>query len=530
MAYHTNVYLFLFLPAALVTYQLAPRKRRWMVLLGYSYLFFFVFSKKLILCLIGTTLLIHYVGIWLSQLKQSCRREQSEHQDIEKAAIRRKYRKWERCMLAGGILALLAVLAYLKYYNFFAQNMNVMLEEAGKQAVLPVRSLVLPIGISFYTLQAIGYMADVYWEKIPAELHLGKLALFLGFFPQLMEGPICRYSDTADALMMGEPISDKNLTQGCMRILWGLFKKMIIADRLSVLVGGVFDHYESYGGIVVAVAAAAYTVQLYMEFSGCMDIVLGSGKIFGICLPENFRQPFASRNPAEFWRRWHITLGTWLKTYIFYPVSVSGAVKKWNQFGRKHLGKYGTKIGTTILVLFPVWLGNGLWHGARWSYLFYGMYYFVLLVLSTAVEPVRNRLVKVFQIREDARYWRGLQIGKIWIIILVGEMFFRANGLKAGIHMFLSIFRQMELEKLWDGTLLGFGLDRGDFLVILAGCVIVGMVGKYKEKNKTGLSEKVERLPLPGRWLVYYSLLLAVVILGAYGEGYQQVDLIYAGF
>src|SRR5699024_7480816 len=126
--------------------------------------------------------------------------------------------------------------------------------------------------------------------------------------------------------------------------------------------------------------------------------------------------------------------------------------------------------------------------------------------------------------------WRGLQIGKTWIIILVGEMFFRANGLKAGIHMFLSIFRQMELEKLWDGTLLGFGLDRGDFLVILAGCVIVGMVGKYKEKNKTGLSEKVERLPLPGRWLVYYSLLLAVVILGAYGEGYQQVDLIYAGF
>ena len=267
-----------------------------------------------------------------------------------------------------------------------------------------------------------------------------------------------------------------------------------------------------------------------MEFSGCMDIVLGSGKIFGICLPENFRQPFASRNPAEFWRRWHITLGTWLKTYIFYPVSVSGAVKKWNQFGRKHLGKYGTKIGTTILVLFPVWLGNGLWHGARWSYLFYGMYYFVLLVLSTAVEPVRNRLVKVFQIREDAWYWRGLQIGKTWIIILVGEMFFRANGLKAGIHMFLSIFRQMELEKLWDGTLLGFGLDRGDFLVILAGCVIVGMVGKYKEKNKTGLSEKVERLPLPGRWLVYYSLLLAVVTLGAYGEGYQQVDLIYAGF
>lgn len=163
------------------------------------------------------------------------------------------------------------------------------------QPFFQMKVLLLPIGISFYTLQAIGYMADVYWEKIPAERHLGKLALFLGFFPQIMEGPICSYSSTADTLWKCSPLTGANLSKGSIRIFWGLFKKMIIADRLYVIVCAVFDHYENYSGVVVVAAAVAYTVQLYMEFSGCMDIVIGSGRLFGVELPENFPSAFCIR-------------------------------------------------------------------------------------------------------------------------------------------------------------------------------------------------------------------------------------------
>lgn len=249
-----------------------------------------------------------------------------------------RIQKKERLVLALGVFVLLGVLGCLKYYNFFARNANLLLEQAGQGSIFEIKNLLLPIGISFYTLQAIGYMADVYWEKIPVQRHLGKLALFLGFFPQIMEGPISMYGQTGEALWKGEDLKGEDLSAGSSRILWGLFKKMIVADRLYVLVKAVFEHYQDYSGSIVVFAAIAYTLQLYMEFSGCMDIVIGSGRLFGVRLPENFCRPFASRNAAEFWRRWHITLGAWLKTYVFYPVSVSRMVKKWNRFGKKHLG------------------------------------------------------------------------------------------------------------------------------------------------------------------------------------------------
>lgn len=432
-------------------------------------------------------------------------------------------------VLSGGILVLLSVLVCLKYYNFFAENVNVLLKAVESPLLLQPKTWLLPIGISFYTLQAIGYMADVYWEKIPAQQHPGKIALFLGFFPQIMEGPISMYSQTAETLWEGNSLRGENLSQGAVRILWGLFKKMIIADRLYLLVTEIFENYEAYNGIVTAAAAVAYTIQLYMEFSGCMDIVIGSGRMFGVTLPENFRQPFVSRNASEFWRRWHMTLGAWLKAYVFYPVSLSGAVKKWNRFGRKHLGKYGTRLGASAIALFPVWICNGLWHGPKWSYIFYGMYYFVILLSEIALEPVRNQVIKILRIKEEAPCFRMFQIVKTWIIIFTGELFFRADGLSAGIYMFRSIFREFQLQKIWDGTFLAFGLDQADYLIIGVGCMVAALVGWIKERNLLG-EEGLQNLWLPVRWAVYYGLILSVVIFGAYGVGYQQVDLIYAGF
>ena len=431
-------------------------------------------------------------------------------------------------MLAFGVLMLLGTLAYLKYYNFFASNVNGIFG-----GILPFtieqKNILMPVGISFYTLQAIGYMADVYWGKIRAEENMEKTALFMAFFPQIMEGPICRYQDTCDTLYEGRPLQMNNLTDGYIRIFWGLFKKTVIADRLAIGVDAIFGNYASYNGSMIVFAAVAYTIQLYMEFSGCMDIIIGSGQLFGVKLPENFRQPFSAQSAAEFWRRWHITLGTWFKTYIFYPVSMSSPVKKWNQYGRKHFGKYITMLGTSAIALFPVWMCNGLWHGARWSYIFYGMYYFSLILVGIAVEPVRDRILKILHISPDFQGLKYMRIAKTWVIIFVGELFFRADGLRAGLHMFRSIFRNFQLSNLWDGSLLNLGMSRADLFAVMAGCIVVAIVGSAKERG-IRVRNSLDKKPVFIRWSIYYALILAVIVIAAYGDDYQVVDMIYAGF
>ncbi len=508
MAYQSMVYGFAFLPLCLAAYQIAPQKWRRRVLLGFSYLFFWLLSGKLIVYLLGTTVFVHCMGIWLDSIRS------------EKKKARR--------VLTFGILVLLGVLAYLKYYNFFVENVTGIFGNA-LPFTLAEKKILMPVGISFYTLQAIGYMADVYWGKIRAEEKLEKTALFLAFFPQIMEGPICRYSDTCDALYSGRPLEAENLTNGYIRIFWGLFKKKVIADRLAIGVDAIFGNYTSYSGFMVAFAAVAYTVQLYMEFSGCMDIIIGSGQLFGVTLPENFRQPFCAQSAAEFWRRWHITLGTWFKTYIFYPVSMSAPVKRWNQYGRKHFGKYVTMLGTSAMALFPVWLCNGLWHGARWSYIFYGMYYFTLILAGIAVEPVRDRILQVFHISERSVGLKFMRIAKTWLIIFTGELFFRADGLRAGIYMFRSMFRNFDLGNLTDGSLLELGMTKADLIAVVVGCVAVAVVGFIKERG-TNVRISLDRKPVFMRWSFYYVLILAVIVIAAYGDGYQAVDMMYAGF
>lgn len=529
MSYDSLLYCFLFLPVCLLAYHAAPQGWKRRVLLIFGYLFFYLFSGTLLIYLLGTTLLVHCIGIWLAWLKSEEKTAVSAVAGSEKKAVKKSYQKQCRRVLLLGVVILLGVLAYLKYYNFFARNMNGALDSLNIPFVLEGKSLLMPIGISFYTLQAIGYMADVYWGKIKAETSLERTALFLAFFPQIMEGPIARYSDVADTLFAEKPLEAKNLQSGYIRIIWGLFKKSVIADRLALAVTAVFEHYTAYSGVMIALSAVAYTVQLYMEFSGCMDIVNGSAELFGIRLPENFRRPFCARNAAEFWRRWHITLGVWFKTYIFYPVSMSGAVKKWNQYGRKNLGKYVTMLGTSAAALLPVWLCNGLWHGPRWSYIFYGLYYFTLILLGIAVQPVRDKVLAACRIDENSRIWRRVQITKTWVIIFTGELFFRANGLRAGVRMFRSMFQDFDIRQLWDGTLPPWGIKTSDIAIVAAGCLAAAVIGMLQEKGVC-IRESLSRRRTPVRWFAYYALLLAVVIFAAYGDGYEPAALIYAGF
>ena len=531
MAYHTPIYLFLFLPITILCYAVCPQKHRYKVLLIFSYLFFYSVSRKLLIYLIGATVLTHYISLWLETLQRDYKEKIKKGvEPEEKKTLKAAYTRRERCVLVLGMVLMVGCLAYLKYYNFYAANANAFMNQRGIGLFrFPMKNIMVPLGISFYTLQSIGYMIDVYRGTIRAERNLGKMALFLGFFPQIMEGPICRYGETAEQLYAGNPITVRSLTFGCQRIVWGLFKKLVVADRLNALVKTVFEGYGNYSGAIIVIASIAYTIQLYMEFSGAIDIVIGSAEIFGVRMPENFRQPFFAKNASEFWRRWHISLGAWFRDYIFYPVSMSSLMKKWNKWGRKHVGEYFTKIVLTVVALFPVWFCNGLWHGSNWTYLFYGMYYFVIISLENIFEPATEWTLERLKIKKENKVYRALQMIKTLVIVFVGEMFFRAVSLSAGIDMFRRIFQNFGASQLWDGTLLTLGMDKPDFAVVLVGTVIVLIVDVLKEKGMA-IRETIAAKKLPVRWAVYYAVIFAVIIFGAYGVGYMPVDLIYAGF
>ena len=525
MAIYTNLYLLVFLPLVLIAYQLVPRKYRWGVLLAASYALYITFSKYLVLLLMATAAFTWRIGLWMDKIGAECAAKQAEVKDRkEKKALKEDYQKKRVWVLRLGVLVLLGILFYVNYYNFVADNINILI---GRFAKLPIVKVMFPMGISFYTLEAVGYLADVYWERYPAEKHLGKFALFLSFFPQIMEGPIARYPETSDALFAGEPLKMENLNEGFLRILWGLFKKMIVSDRLTYLTDFIFGKYKDYHGSFIIFVAIAYTVQLYLEFSGSIDIVIGCGKLLGVTLPENFNQPFSAQSAAEFWRRWHMSLGNWFRNYVFYPVTVSNPVKNWNKTARKKYGKYWSMVGTSAMALFPVWVATGVWHGAGWKYLFYGMYYFVILFFGEAIKPFKEKNYEKLGIDFDAPYMKVIRILKTWVIIFTGELFFRADSLSIGLHMFRSIFGNFHISSLW--KYFPDAITVGDVWAIAVGSVIVWIVGFLKERG-VDVRGKILGARTPVKWSVYYLIIFTILLFGAYGTGYQPVDLIYAGF
>ncbi len=529
-SYSSLAFCFIFLPLVICFYAVTPQKFKWLPLLLSSYLFFWFVSGKLLGYLLFTTVCVYLTGLYLSNIRGKWDSQKSTAlPEAEVQRITRRLAMKEKAAIVLVILLQLAMLVVFKYTPFFLGNINGLLGLFGREPLFEIPRFAAPIGISFYSLQAISYICDVYNRKIQADKNFFRLALFMSFFPQIMEGPICRYGDTAQRLYHADRIQFDHLKFGLQRILFGLFKKMVIADRLNALVKIVFNNYPEYNGTVIAIAAVAYTVQLYMEFSGTMDIVLGTARIFGIKLPENFKRPFFSKTIAEFWQRWHITLGTWFKDYIYYPISMSPSFKKLTKKSRRALGNfYGPMLVSTI-ALFCVWLCNGLWHGAGWKYIFFGMFHFALMTFGNLIKPAVRKLQLKLRLNPENAAYKGMQIVRTFLLVCLGELFFRANGLKAGLEMTKVMATDFSLQAFRDGTLLRIGLDAHDLAVVMAGLVIVFIISVIQEKGvpvRLTLNQK----PLPLRWACLIALIFGIIIFGAYGGNYIPVDPIYAGF
>ena len=523
-SFFSSQYLVLFLPAVILMYAVLPKRAKKYGLLLASFGFYLVISRRFIIYLMLNILSVWLFGLGLDWMHRHRDAEVKAAEKPQRKAIKQKWLMRSRWVLGLAAAFHIGLLLVLKYSGFFVENVNYFL---GTGFVVP--SFVVPLGISFFSLQAVSYLFDVYRDLIPADRNVIRLALFLSFFPQIVEGPICRYGQTAHQLWNVEQIKWDNLVFGLQRILYGMLKKLVVADRLNAFVEAVFADYASCQGGVIALAAVCYTIQLYMDFSGAMDAVCGTAQIFGITMPENFQRPFFSRTISEFWTRWHISLGTWFKDYIFYPVSMSKPMKNLTTASRKKLGNHFGPLVAGSIALFCVWFSNGLWHGAAWSYIFFGMYHFALILTGNIIAPMAKNWNQKLGITPENPFFRGFQILRTCVLVVIGELFFRAEGLKAGLSMFAKMVTDFRFSTISRELLATLETDPEDFLIVGVTVLIVLTVSLLKERGVC-IRQKLQTYPLAVRWAIWYGLLLFLLIFGAYGVGYVPVDPMYAVF
>ena len=529
ISYCSLEYLIAFLPVVMILYQAVPNRARRYVLLAAGYAFFWYMSGILVLWNIAAALCVWLTGLRLSALlrKRDALLETSERS--QKKAIRSSCEKKMRLWVILACAVCFGILITLKYSAFLTDNLNsvMRLVHAGRQFRIP--QFMVPIGISFYTLQAMSYVFDVQKEKIEADRNFLRVALFLSFFPLLMEGPIARYKETAPQLWNPPRITMASLQRGGWRILYGVIKKLVVADRVNAAVELLYTDFAKYDGGMIFLAAILFTCQEYMEFSGTMDIVIGTGECLGITLPENFRQPFFSATISEFWTRWHISLGGWLRDYVYYPLSMSGPLKKLTKVCRKKIGNHYGPLVTSTIALFAVWVFNGFWHGSGWSFLFFGMYHFALIVTGNLLQPLVTSFCEKHQVNRRNPFYRAFQILRSFILVAVGEMFFRALSLKYGLQMFAQMFRQASVKSFVDGTALKLGMDLPDYIIVAVVIAFVFVISLLKERGCNVRGRLMEKNMLV-RSLVTVLLISFIVLFGAYGAGYVPVDPIYANF
>ncbi|MEA4953954.1 MAG: MBOAT family O-acyltransferase [Pseudoflavonifractor sp.] len=472
----------LFFPVTALVYFLLPERGRNGWLLAASWFFYLCAGLESFPFLFGTAGVTYVMGLALEK--------------------RRK-----KGLLALTLGLFIGVLFLFKYLKFGVSLLVRGVGAAGLDWSPVVPQLLLPAGISFYFFAAMGYLIDVYRGKVRAERSFVKCALFLSFFPALLSGPIGR----ADRLLpqFGEPHRFRYdaLREGLLRFLWGAFQKLVLADRLAAVVNTVFAAPGEFGTIQVMAAACAFSIQIYCDFSAYSDMAVGSARAMGFTLTENFRTPYFSRSIAEFWRRWHISLSTWFRDYLYIPLGG-------NRMGtvRKYLN---------LLIVFAV---SGLWHGAAVSFLVWGLLNGIYQVLGGLTASLRTRVRARFGLREDGALTALWQMGCVFVLATLAWVFFKAGSVSAG----LAVLRGMITGPAWVPPLYGMGMDRWEFLAAGVGFLLLLAVDAWSQKND--VTARVLAAPRWIRWCVYLGLLLVVVVFGSYGTGYDAQSFIYGQF
>lgn len=523
----TTLEFILFIAVCIVLYFCLPKKIQWIVLLLASLFFYYSIAKKLLIFVVFSSV-TGYISATLLQklndtqaIKLLAAKQQNASKEI-RAKIKSIYLRRRVLNIFAFSFINFGMLIVLKFYNLFVSLMTEY------SISFPILRLALPLGISFYTLQLYSYIIDVSNQKVKAEKNPLKVLLFTAYFPQIMQGPISRFDKLAPELFSAHNFDYKRFVLGFERILWGYFKKLVIADRLNIFTTALYSGYETYTGFYVIVAAFAYTIQLYADFSGGIDIALGLSQIFGIDLPENFLRPLFSKSISEFWRRWHITLGAWLRDYIFYPLTLSKPSGKISKWFMKHKMRFASKWVATYCAMLFTWIISGIWHGAGWQFICNGLWHGAIIMLEMTFEKPMAGLMTKCGVSQQSLTLKYLRVARTFCLVAVGEIMFRAENTLMMTGMLKGLFAQWNPWILFDGSLMNLGLDAKDFIVGVIAVFV--LLAASLISRKCNLREYFYNTELPVRWCVWLVGIMSIVIFGVYGPGYDPTPFIYFKF
>ena len=511
------------------------------MLLFASFGFYLFACRKYIEFILITIVSTYFGGRWLYAFSQKAKADFKERKDSlskeGKKALKNRITAKKKAILAVVLIFNFGILAFLKYYNFFAGSLSSLFSFFGVGFEAPKFDLILPLGISFYTFQSMGYIIDIYRGKFPAERDITKFALFVSFFPQIIQGPISMYGELAPQLYEWHDFKFENIKSGAELILYGFFKKIVLADRLAVAINRVTDKPAAYSGTVLLITVLFYAVQLYADFSGGIDIARGVSEMMGIKLPENFRQPYFSRSLSEYWRRWHITLGAWLKNYLFYPIAMS---KAFQSLGKKIKALFGKNLAKVLpvsiasLITFTI---IGIWHGAKWKYVAFGLWNGSVIMLSTLFEKPIRALLDRLKINRESRLFILLQMLRTFILVLIGYYFDIAKGFKTALRMIyrsIADFHITDLTGIFPLDLkskeLLLGLDGNAYLIIILCTLVIFAASIIRERTGKDVRSLINKMPYFLQCIILLAGICFVALFGVYGPGVSATEFVYMQF
>ncbi len=468
MLFNSFHFLFFFIIIAII-YFASPHKYRWMLLLASSCYFYMVFVPVYILILGFTIVVDYFAGILIENAKG----------------------KRRRLFLIVSLIANIGVLSVFKYYNFFNENLTSLLHGAGFQNPIPYLSILLPVGLSFHTFQAMSYTMEIYYGRQKAEKHFGIYSLYVMFFPQLVAGPIERPQNLLWQFRTKKEFDYERITSGLKLVLWGAFKKMVIADRLAVYVGSVYSEPHMYSGFPLLLATVFFAFQVYCDFSGYSDIAIGTARILGFNLMKNFNLPYQSKTVSEFWTRWHISLSSWLRDYLYEPIAI-----KYRNHGT-------IAIIIALLITFTI---SGLWHGAGWNFIILGVLNGVMICIELLLAKRRKRLAK----KIPPIIFNAISVILTFSFVNFTFIFFRAHSVSDAVYIITNIFN----FKGFDPEVVG--LKRIDYAIII--CSILIMEAVQLMQSKQSPVEFLKKRHVVIRWSAYITLALLIVFLGKFGS------------
>ena len=533
----TSFNFLVFLAAVITVYYLVPKKYQWCVLLIASYGFYLSSGIAHVLYILGTTLFTYGAGRWMQRIRDDF---QASLDNLGTDVTKDQKREMKKAVTAKihrvqviTVLVNLGVLAYIKYLNFFIGNINNVLAFFTWDASIPMVNVLVPLGLSYYTFNSVGYLVDVGRGKHPAEKNLGKFALFVSFFPSIVQGPLFRFGDVGMQLQQEHELQYNNLKYGAQLILWGFFKKLVIADRVSAIAMTVFSaDFVNYTGSHVFVGVLAYSFQIYCDFSGGTDITRGVAQMMGINLPMNFERPFFATSMADFWRRWHMSLCAWMREFVFYPIMLSKGVTSLSKKFRQRYGTHAAKMVPSVAAPMVVFFLIGIWHGLTWQYIVNGLYNAILISSSVALQPVYQKLTEKLRIKTESFGFRLFQMLRTFILLCFSRIVVKAPSLGDGLKMIKSLFTGWDLKFLFglDGKIFtDYGVNYRDLFLLLCAIGLLFIVGVLQERGMK-IRETLSKQPLVIRWGLVLGLLFIVLVFGVYGPLYDASSFIYGGF